>query len=235
MDSAGNRILAKSVIFSKRAFIITKDGDINKFAGEEVDVNYQAADKDINFFKAQVWELDAERNQSIITSIFRTITGTRHKTRGRQFTSIPPMPITLGVASPTIIPSVATTQGTSVTIMTLAQEALAATTVLDMPAMAGKELSGPETILPVHSANNESQSGASYLNNCIHQVIPNTNVSMCSLDSYAQENLKSLLNEKINDKIYSTFKEIFSNTNLESVSELLTEVQSYNVEIAKFI
>ena len=62
VDSAGNRIQAKSVIFcKKRAFIITKDGDINKFAGEEMDVIYQAADEYFNFFEAQVRELDAEK------------------------------------------------------------------------------------------------------------------------------------------------------------------------------
>ena len=55
---------------------------------------------------------------------------------------------------------------------------------------------------------------------------------MCSSDSYAQENLKTLLNEKLNDKIYSTFKETFSNTNLDSVSELLPKVCTYNKEIA---
>ena len=58
---------------------------------------------------------------------------------------------------------------------------------------------------------------------------------MCSSDSYGQENLKGLLNEKLNDKIYSTFKEMLSNTNLDSVSELSPKVQSYNKEIAKFV
>ena len=82
---------------------------------------------------------------------------------------------------------------------------------------------------------NESQLDASYLNNCIHLIIQNTNVSVYSSDSYAQENLKSLLNEKLNDKIYSTFKELLSNTNLDSVSELSPLVNSYNKEIAKFI
>ena len=53
VDSAGNRIPAKSVIFcKKRAFVITKDEDINKFTGEEMEVIYQAADEDFNFFKA---------------------------------------------------------------------------------------------------------------------------------------------------------------------------------------
>ena len=96
------------------------------------------------------------------------------------------MPITQGVASPTVIPSVAKTPGMPVTIMTPAQEALATTTVLNTPTMIEQELSVPETVLPVHLATNEGQLGASYLNNCIHQVIPNTNVSMCSSDSYTQ-------------------------------------------------
>ena len=59
VDSTGNRIPAKSVIFcKKRALVIRKDGDI--------DVIYQAADEDFNFFEAQVRELDAERKQSIL-------------------------------------------------------------------------------------------------------------------------------------------------------------------------
>ena len=66
VDSAGNKIPAKSVIFcKKRAFIITEDGNINKFSGEEMDVIYQATDEDFNFFEAQVRELDAEKNQNI--------------------------------------------------------------------------------------------------------------------------------------------------------------------------
>ena len=114
------------------------------------------------------------------------------------------------------------------TILNPAQEALATTTVLDTPFMVEQELSVPETILPVHPATNASQLGASYLNNCIHWVIPNTNVFMCSSDLYAQENLKTLLNEKLNDKVYSTFKEMFRKTNLDSLSKLSSKVQSYN-------
>ena len=58
---------------------------------------------------------------------------------------------------------------------------------------------------------------------------------MCSSNSYTHENLKSLLVEKLNDKIYNTFKETFSNTNLDSVSEVSTKDQFCNNEIAKFI
>ena len=48
---------------------------------------------------------------------------------------------------------------------------------------------------------------------------------MCSSDSYAQENFKTLLNEKLFDQIYSTFKQTFSNTNLDSVSKFSPKVQ----------
>ena len=53
VDSTGNRIPAKCVIFcKKRAFIITEDGNINKFSVEDMDVIYQASDEDFNFFEA---------------------------------------------------------------------------------------------------------------------------------------------------------------------------------------
>ena len=103
--------------------------------------------------------------------------------------------------------------------MTQAQEAMAVTTVPDAlkimmpptlttPAASNlatitgtkHELSLPETVLPVQPTTNESQLGVSYLNNHIHQVVQNKNVSVCSSNSYAQENLKSLLDEKLNDK-----------------------------------
>ena len=97
------------------------------------------------------------------------------------------MLIPLGATIPTIVPSVAATPSMPVTIASLIQEALAA--VLDTPAMVGQELSVPETILSVTTANNISQLGGSYLNNCIHQVIPSNNVSLCSSGSFAQETL----------------------------------------------
>ena len=88
------------------------------------------------------------------------------------------MTITLGAASHTIIPSVAATLGMPVTIKSPGQEALAA--VPDTRTMVEQGLSVPETALLVTLANNESQLGASYLNNHICQVIPDNNVSLCS-------------------------------------------------------
>ena len=115
---------------------------------------YQAADGELSFFETQDKELNVERNQSIITSIVRTLTDTRHKTRRRQVTSITPMLITLGAASPTIIPSMAATPDMPVSIMTEVQEAL--TEDLNTPAVVEQELSVPETVLPATTTNNKS-------------------------------------------------------------------------------
>ena len=82
-----------------------------------MDVIYQASNEDFNVFETEVREINAERIQSILTSIFRTIIGTRHTTRKTLVTSIPPMPITMGVASPTIVPTAATAPDMPVTTM----------------------------------------------------------------------------------------------------------------------
>ena len=45
IDVAGNNLSAKSVLFCKMTpFIITKDGNIDKFEGSKMDAFYQAND-----------------------------------------------------------------------------------------------------------------------------------------------------------------------------------------------
>ena len=141
VDAAGNKIPAKSAIIC-----INDDGDINLFAGGEMGVIYQAANEDFNFSEDKFKDLNAEGNQSIITSIFLTLTGTRCKTRRRQVTNILPMLITLDAASPTVIPNVAANPGMPVTNANPVQEA--STTALNTQAMEEWELSAPETALP---------------------------------------------------------------------------------------
>ena len=71
IDEAGNKLLAKSVMFCKiTPFIITEEGDIDSFTGGKMEAIYQANDQFFEFFKGQVKELQAERSQSIITSVF---------------------------------------------------------------------------------------------------------------------------------------------------------------------
>ena len=54
-------------------FIITEDGDIDNFVGGKVNTIYQADDQYFNFFKEQAKELQVEKSQSIITSVFELL------------------------------------------------------------------------------------------------------------------------------------------------------------------
>ena len=62
----------------------------------------------------------------------------------------------------------------------------------------------------------DSQLGWSYLPNVqIHN--DGSNISICSLDSEAQDNLNTHFNERLNDKMYSMFKELFDHVNLDGI------------------
>ena len=92
----------------------------------------------------------------------------------------------------------------------------------------------PVTDLPMQLPIVESQLGALFINN--PQVSQgNSNISVCSSDSDAHENLKSHFNERLNDKICTTFKELFSNTNIGSVHKILPKINIHNNEIARFV
>ena len=80
-------------------FVIMKDGD-NYVGGGKMVMVYQAADEYFEFLDQQVKELNMEGSQGFITSMFRALTGSRHKTRRRQVTGIPPTPMTTRLHTP---------------------------------------------------------------------------------------------------------------------------------------
>ena len=80
-------------------FIIT-EGDINYFMSGKMETIYQADNQYFVFFEGQVRELQVERSKGFITSVSWAFMGSRHKTRRRQVTGIPPMPVTSGLATP---------------------------------------------------------------------------------------------------------------------------------------
>ena len=145
-----------------------------------MDVTYQAADKDFHFLETQVRELDAERNQSVLTSIFRSLTGTRQNARRRQVTSILPMLVTLGTAGSTVIPSVAATRGMPETIVTQAQEVLATTTNLGIPTRVNQKASVPETVQPTTNTTNKSQ----VLHTLIVTLTPQRVIYLCIVPTH---------------------------------------------------
>ena len=99
-----------------------------------------------------------------------------------------PTPVTMGMANPA--------EGTVTSAVTTLPAPVE--TEFQPPTM-------PKTTSPMQSYTTESQLGAPCINNQRQQVInDNCNISICSLDSEAQENLKSLFNERLNDKVYTT-------------------------------
>ena len=147
-----------------------------------MDAIYQADNQYFDFLEEQIKELQAKKSQGIITSVFWTLTGSRHKSRRRQVTGIPPTAVAIGTA----------TQVTA----TDAQ----ATPALPVPVTAIPELTIPVpiTIIHVQPPIVESQLGGSYINNL--QVHDSSNISLCSSDLDAQENPKSYFNNRLSDK-----------------------------------
>ena len=109
------------------------------------------------------------------------------------------------------------------------------TSALPVPVKAIPDLTlpAPVTVIPVKPPMAESQLGGSYIKNT--QVHDGSNICMCSSDSDGQENLKSHLTNRLSNKIYNTFRELFSNINIDSVWEILPKINKYNREIARFI
>ena len=80
----------------------------------------------------------------------------------------------------------------------------------------------------------DNQLGGSYLTNApIHN--DSSNISIYSLDSKAQDNLKMHFNERLNVKLYTTFKELFDHVNLDSIKEVLPKTDAYNNTIDQYV
>ena len=181
--------------------------DIDKFKGGNMDVIYQADDQYFDFFEEQVKELQAKKNQGIKTSVLLALTGSRHKMRRRQVTGIPLTTVMMDTATPVTVTDVQATTKLLVPVKTIP----------------GSLMPVPVTVIPMQPPIVESQLGGSYINNLqVHH--DSSNISRCSSDSDAQQNIKSHFIDRSNDKILTTFKELFSNVNIDSVCEILPKI-----------
>ena len=98
-----NRLPAGSVIMCKlTSFVIIDGSDIDYVGGGKIGMAYQADNQYYKFLNQQVKELNMERSQWFITSVFRALKGSRCKTRRKQVTGIPPIPVAIGSHTPAI-------------------------------------------------------------------------------------------------------------------------------------
>ena len=101
LDMVGNKLPAGSVIMCKlTAFVITEDSDIDFVGGSKMEMVYHSYNQYFEILNQQVKELHMERNQGLIKSVFRALTGSRHKTRRKQVTGILLTPVTIGSHTP---------------------------------------------------------------------------------------------------------------------------------------
>ena len=71
VDEAGNKPHAKSVVTCQMTpFVITKEGNIDHFTGGTMENVYHIRERYSNFLEDQVKELKAEKNKSILASMF---------------------------------------------------------------------------------------------------------------------------------------------------------------------
>ena len=80
VDVAGNKLQAISMMKCQMTpFVIPKEGNVDHFAGGKIENIYHAEERDLDFLEEQVKDLKAEKNQSILVSMFRALTGSRCK------------------------------------------------------------------------------------------------------------------------------------------------------------
>ena len=198
-------------------FVKTAERDMDNFAGRKMEVVYHADDQYFAF-KEQAKSWNAEKNQSIITNVFQVLTGSRCKMRRRQVTSLQPMPVTMGTATPITATDAQPTAMQPVPVETIPE------LLIPMPI----------TEAPMQLPIGNSQFQGSYITDIqVHH--DGSNMSVCSSDSEGHENLKNHFNERLNDKVYSTFKELFSNVNVDSIKDVLPKISVYNDMIARYV
>ena len=74
INEAGNKLAVKSILFCKMMpFIITEDGDVDRFNSGKMNAIYQANDQYFDFFEDEARELQAEKSQGILTSLFELL------------------------------------------------------------------------------------------------------------------------------------------------------------------
>ena len=190
LDMADNKLPAGSVIMCKLTpFVITEDGDSNYVGGGKMEMVYWADNEYYGFLNQQAKELHIERSQGFITSMFR---GSRHKTRRKQVTRIPPTLVTIGLHTPATLSHASTSKA-------LPEDATQHEFVARQPATLKEE--------PLEEPSQNNKLGESYVaevqQNSKHDPLLCTNVE-------EHEHLTNHFNEQLNAKILDTFKDFLA-------------------------
>ena len=218
LDMAGNRLPAGSVIMCKLTpFVIMEDGDIDYVGGGKMEMFYQADDEYFEFLNQQVKELHIERSQGFIKSVFRALAGSRHKRRRKQVTGIPPTLVTIGSHLPAIMNDAPTSK-------TLAEETTQDVFVARQLATLEEE--------PLEEPSPNKELGESY----VAEFQQNgEHIPLLCTDVEEHEHLTNHLNKQLNAKILDTFKDLFSNVNVNRIQEIYPKISVYIKIIMQYV
>ena len=158
-----------------------------------------------------------ERSQGFVTSVFRALIGSRCKTRRKQVTGIPPTPVTIGLHTLATLSDAPTSK-------TLAED------VTQDEFVARHLATLEEEPLEEPSPNNMLRESyvAEVQQNGKHIPLPCT-------DGEEHEHLTNHFNEQLNMKILDTFKDLFSNVNINSIQTKYPKVSVYNKIITQYM
>ena len=155
--------------------------------------------------------------KGFITSVFRATTASRCKTRRKQVTGILPTLVTTGSHTPATLIDTPTRK-------TLSQDVTKAELVARLPE--------PVFLNEEPVAEPSNQLGESYVadlqHNDKHVPFHCTDVDEC-------KHLTNHFNECLSDKVYNTFKDLFTNINLDSIQETYPKSNVYNKIIMQFV
>ena len=181
VDESGNKLQSKSMVTCWiTLFIITAEGDIDHFTWSKMENIYQADERYFNSLEGEVRELKEEKNQSILVSAFRALTGSRCRTRRRHVTGIPPTLVTLESTPVSHLKVGATMQPTP--------------SKMEQDESVLEQLDPIPTVEVVRQPSVDNQLGGSYITEMQVQN-DSCQVSVCNLNSEAQEYLKNHFNE----------------------------------------
>ena len=150
--------------------------------------------------------------------MFRALTCSRSRTRRREVTGIPLMPVTLELTPVSDLGVVTATTPTAphgVEWIESAPEHLV-----------------PVPVVEVHmqpSVDNQLRGSYIVETRGMQVEIVSCHTSISSLDSLVHKYLKNHFNELLNDKVFNTFKELFGSIDIDSMKEALLEFSIYDV------
>ena len=84
----------------------------------------------------------------------------------------------------------------------------------------------------VEESSNNNQLGESYVAGVQHS---SSKAPFHCTDEMTCEYLKNHFNESLNDKIWNTFKDLFSNINIDSIQETYPKISIYNIIIMQYV